>query len=437
MKLSLIVLIVAPLLSSAINTHNQVLHMNSHPSSIDQGQHGPRWYTKEGPGSSYVNKRNTPVRQGKAYEDDVIPGDSAEEPETVDLHSGEFCVDVSTFGPVEYDIAPVEVCDSTFAKQCEDRYEEVCDDVTEMVCEIVPYTECEMLMESVPYKSFEVVQKLTKKKVCTAGMDIVKHTKMMPECRNVTKQNCITKWETDENGKQVWAGNEACEPVTWRECKLVPKQVDFKVPKITCDDGEDIAYDDYLDTEKNQMTSRMVCEVKHATSCEPKVTNKCQNIAFQECNEIPTEKCETKDVKIPKQEKEHKKKCLLADDNALPAGASSTPAPAPQSYPTPSPSPSYTNQPSVDTNVIRQPAPAAPQPTYPAAPKPTYQATAQPQSSYGVPRAGRLTSQNFGQRQPVTQSVTTNNNQFNRRPKSSFRQQQNNQFQNFNGRFQG
>ena len=150
-----------------------------------------------------------------------------------------------------------------------------------MVCDVVPYTECQMSMESVPYKSFEVVQKLVKKKVCTAGMDIVKHTKMMPECRNVTKQNCITKWETDENGKQVWAGNEACEPVTWRECKLVPKQVDFKVPKITCEDGEDIAYDDYIDVEKTQMVSKMTCEVKHATSCEPKVSNKCKDIQFQ------------------------------------------------------------------------------------------------------------------------------------------------------------
>ena len=24
---------------------------------------------------------------------------------------------------------------------------------------------------------------------------------------------------------QVWAGNEDCEPVTWRECELVPRQV--------------------------------------------------------------------------------------------------------------------------------------------------------------------------------------------------------------------
>ena len=138
-----------------------------------------------------------------------------------------------------------------------------------------------MLMENTPYKSFEVIQKLSKKKVCSTGTDVVKHNKLMPECRNVTKQNCITKWETDANGKQVWAGNEACEPVTWRECKLVPKQVDFKVPKITCEDGEDIAYDDYIDVEKNQMTARMVCQLKHATNCDSKVSNKCKWIKFQ------------------------------------------------------------------------------------------------------------------------------------------------------------
>ena len=116
-----VVLIIAPLLSSAIKTHGQFQPMNGAPSSID----GNRWYTKSGPASSYLSKRNTPsvVRQGKAYEDDVLPGE--EEVETVDLHKGEFCVDVSTFGPVIYDSTFVEVCDSTFAKKCEDRYESV------------------------------------------------------------------------------------------------------------------------------------------------------------------------------------------------------------------------------------------------------------------------------------------------------------------------
>ena len=79
----------------------------------------------------------------------------------------------------------------------------MCDEVTEMQCEIVPYTECQMEMEVTPYKSYEMVPQIFKKKVCKEGMDVVQHTKMMPECRNVTKQNCITKWETDENGNQA------------------------------------------------------------------------------------------------------------------------------------------------------------------------------------------------------------------------------------------
>ena len=58
-------------------------------------------------------------------------------------------------------------------------------------------------MENTPYKSFKMVDKEYKKMVCNEGMKTVQHTKMMPECKNVTKQNCVTKWETDENGNQV------------------------------------------------------------------------------------------------------------------------------------------------------------------------------------------------------------------------------------------
>ena len=65
---------------------------------------------------------------------------------------------------------------------------------------------------------------------------------------------------------QVWAGNEACEPVTWRECKLVPRQVDFKVPKIDCVDGEEIPYTDTEEAEKTQMTTAMTCEVYNLIS---------------------------------------------------------------------------------------------------------------------------------------------------------------------------
>lgn len=234
--------------------------------------------------------------------------------QVVDLHNTEFCVDVSTYNEVSFEPTPREKCDTTFEKECETKSEQVCDEVTEIVCDIQPYTECTMDMEAQPYLTFEMVQKNYFNKVCTEGMATVQHLKMMPQCKNVTKQNCITNWETDEDGNQVWAGNEACEPVTWRECQLVPRQVDFKVPKIDCLDSNEIPYTDCEGTEKEQMTTSMSCEVKHTTSCEPAVSTKCKNIEYQICSEVPKENCTTIDVMIPTQKKVHKKKCLLPDN---------------------------------------------------------------------------------------------------------------------------
>lgn len=117
MILAAIILLVSPMLSSAIKAQGHFVPM---PDQADID--GNRWYTPSGNARSLLNKRNTPSipRQGRNYEDDTINN-----PENVDLHKGEFCVDVSTYGPINYDHVPVEVCDSTFAKQCEDRYEEV------------------------------------------------------------------------------------------------------------------------------------------------------------------------------------------------------------------------------------------------------------------------------------------------------------------------
>ena len=39
--------------------------------------------------------------------------------EVVDLHSGEFCVDVSTYGDVVFEPTTREKCDTQFQKQCE------------------------------------------------------------------------------------------------------------------------------------------------------------------------------------------------------------------------------------------------------------------------------------------------------------------------------
>ena len=90
---------------------------------------------------------------------------------------------------------------------------QMCDEVTEIQCDVVPYTECKMEMAETPFKSYDMEQQIYRRKSCTEGMDVVQHTKMMPECRNVTKQNCITKWETDDEGNQVSQTHSSAHPI--------------------------------------------------------------------------------------------------------------------------------------------------------------------------------------------------------------------------------
>ena len=65
------------------------------------GEELPGWYTVNEPEVSRVKR------------------------ELVDLHNGEFCVDVSEWGEVEYEPIEREKCSSTFDKVCEMKTERV------------------------------------------------------------------------------------------------------------------------------------------------------------------------------------------------------------------------------------------------------------------------------------------------------------------------
>jgi hypothetical protein len=51
--------------------------------------------------------------------------DSSKEKAAVDLHSGEFCVDVSTYGEVVFEAKPRDKCHTTFQKKCEQKTDQV------------------------------------------------------------------------------------------------------------------------------------------------------------------------------------------------------------------------------------------------------------------------------------------------------------------------
>ena len=114
---------------------------------------------------------------------------------------------------------------------------------------------------------------------------------------------------------QVWAGNEACEPVTWQECKLVPKNVKFIVPEINCTDGNELWYHEPEVVEDVRMTNTFTCEVetafeiqcnvfdllqkvKSTTSCATQSRPDCKSISWEECSEVPVTNCQPKMVRL-------------------------------------------------------------------------------------------------------------------------------------------
>ena len=59
----------------------------------------------------------------------------------------------------------------------------------------------------------------------------------------------------------------------------------------------------------------MKCEVKKKTHCKPQTQEKCEVIKYTETEQIPKEVCTEEYIKIPIQEIEHKRKCLMMNNN--------------------------------------------------------------------------------------------------------------------------
>lgn len=240
----------------------------------------------------------------------------------VDLHNDQFCVDISSYGPVQWvertnDPDTYELyqeCATPFVKKCEDKSENVCKEVVETKCQVVPYTECAMGLAPVEFTQTVLNPKSFSPQECVTKREEIPHRKMLPECRNVTKQNCVSNWQVDPYGKQVWAGNEECEPVTWQECKLVPRDVKFVVPKVECSPTAPIWYHVPESVTDVRMTNTLTCVVKSTTDCKVTPRQDCKYVKYQECKEVPVPGCQPAKVHAPTQERIHRKKCLLPDN---------------------------------------------------------------------------------------------------------------------------
>eukprot|EP00095_Tigriopus_kingsejongensis_P012116 maker-scaffold97_size377342-snap-gene-1.17 protein:Tk12116 transcript:maker-scaffold97_size377342-snap-gene-1.17-mRNA-1 annotation:"luciferase" len=237
-------------------------------------------------------------------------------------HNAQHCHDVSIWGAVAFKNEDCEKCQTEFEKECQSITRNVCDQVPTTSCQLVPYTKCEMYMEAAKYNETIVTpdseyvpwecQNVTVEEI---------HIKLMPQCVNVTRQDCVTKWIISPTGEKIWDGNEQCTPIQWRNCTLIEVPKLFNQTYTKCErSGMPVPTMKCELEEKTRMITGMRCEVSVAVDCNSTNTEECVDITYQECREMPKPlSCQTTNLRVPFQPKIHRVKCLLQDIKDAPS----------------------------------------------------------------------------------------------------------------------
>jgi len=223
------------------------------------------------------------------------------------------CTDISYWEEVRYETTTKQCCDTKLRQECTTKNDQICQDVLELQCEVVAWGACLSTPTTTPSTKCAVKYNDFAHQKCEEVRSSVTHTKKVPECNTITKNNCVTDWEVDANGNKVWAGTETCTPVSWEECDIVEKQVEFPTVKTECDVDSQIKWAEFVDTATNIVGFESKCEVKKAVNCKHVRVNKCAPVVWEECKMVPREVCLAKVIHTPIQDKIHQKKCLTGD----------------------------------------------------------------------------------------------------------------------------
>ena len=82
---------------------------------------------------------------------------------------------------------------------------------------------------------------------------------------------------------QIWAGTDQCEPVSWQECELIEKDVQFIVPDVSCSNKQELWYHVPEPTKSTRMAKTFSCEVKKSSHCTTQTRPDCKQITYNEC----------------------------------------------------------------------------------------------------------------------------------------------------------
>jgi len=231
-----------------------------------------------------------------------------------DGHFRNLCTDTSYCGPVQWAKELRHACFTTWKKECVGRKDTVCEDLTEIDCETVPYTECKFYSKVQIGKRPKFVWKEYENCTCGTHFEERFHVKQTTRCEDETKYDCTTEWSRDPNtGADIWTKGD-CKPVTWKNCTVVPVEVPYLIPNVTCRTANLVPYLTFRNETFKQSTGYNKCVAKSSRNCTPKTRKECKKIDWEECDFVPVTRCQHEHVHVPYQEWVHSKKCLFSDD---------------------------------------------------------------------------------------------------------------------------
>ena len=230
--------------------------------------------------------------------------------------SHEDCIDeYETYGEVQYNITTVQHCSYSLDRICYDRSQVICLQVPITECKLEAGYTCETHEETNTLRCDTTVEKKTTVRDCVQDrFESLMKVQKTPECRNVTKVNCDSKWIINEYGQKVFDRNKNCRDYTWEECELVDKVVnEAEVPVYTCTDREE-AYLVPEVVEEAVISYRKECETVGGAQCEVTTREECATVEWTDCQEVIRPHCEAFTVKIPFQEKIKYHRCHVDKD---------------------------------------------------------------------------------------------------------------------------
>merc|ERR1711936_597039 len=264
-----------------------------------------------------LNRFRSPSDESESRSARAVHGHGHDHGHDFDPHSKDMhCHDVSVYGPVEWPETDCEKCTVSFPKRQVPKRDRVCIDIPSVKCDVKSYTECTMENAPIKYNVTTMKDEYYDEIKCYPEERIIQHKKQVPECKNVTKHNCVTKWEVLPSGEKVWSGNDDCTEVTWKECSLVDVYVDFNITEMVCKNTTEIPYMTCKEKEEETMTMKSTCVAKAAVECFPTTETLCTTVEWTEFYQEVDRDCTPVKIRKPEQTVSHRKKCLLTSPDA-------------------------------------------------------------------------------------------------------------------------